>query len=66
MEIGEQYGALTIIEIINRRKDGGSCLCKCLCGNTKIVKFSHLKNNQITSCGCRINIRLKNIQNLSG
>lgn len=36
--------------------------CKCSCGNTAIVKGSHLRNKNTTSCGC---VKSKNV-NLAG
>jgi hypothetical protein len=45
--IGKKFGRYTILEKINKKY-----LCLCECGAKKEVYFSHLKNNEIVSCGC--------------
>lgn len=39
-------------EYINNKKAHIYWLCKCNCGNEKIVHGGNLKNNQVISCGC--------------
>ena len=54
-EIGNKYGLLTVIKDSGKRtEDKGEILwlCQCECGNTKLVKGSHLRSNHIISCGC--------------
>lgn len=48
---GNTYGKLTVIrqEQIGNRSHW---LCKCECGNTKIVRGSCLRNGDTQSCGC--------------
>jgi hypothetical protein len=50
-KIGDKFGRLTILEktIIKKRI---SFLCKCECGNTKIVNRNSLLKNLTKSCGC--------------
>lgn len=48
--IGARYGRLVVVEEIPGR--GGWWLCKCDCGNTKKVRYSHLRTGFISSCGC--------------
>lgn len=55
--VGKQFGRLTVIEQADDRiKPNGQhetmWLCKCSCGDTKIVRASVLKNGNTTSCGC--------------
>lgn len=45
---GQKFGRLTAIEYVGNSK----WLCKCECGNEKIVYRGHLKSGAIRSCGC--------------
>lgn len=44
---GLKFGRLTVIKYVGKSK----WLCKCECGNEKIVSTTHLKNDT-KSCGC--------------
>jgi len=49
--IGKTYGRLTVFKKVN----SGSptyVLCKCACGNEKIILLSRIKNGNTRSCGC--------------
>lgn len=51
--IGNKYGKLTPIEVIEKNKHGlllYNCLCDC--GNIKVVGSRYLTEGRITSCGC--------------
>lgn len=48
---GLAFGRLTAIRRIPDEKPS-KWLCICSCGNTKIVRSSHLLSNSIRSCGC--------------
>lgn len=50
-EIGNKYGLLTPIELTKDKNNRTAWLCKCDCGNTKIVRGSDLRQGHITSCG---------------
>jgi hypothetical protein len=52
--IGNKYGRLTVVEISKKVSANGRSywVCKCDCGNTTIVRGSHLKNGSVQSCGC--------------
>lgn len=55
--IGQKYGRLTVIDraedYISPSGDHVACwLCKCDCGNEKVVKGSSLKRGNTKSCGC--------------
>lgn len=53
--IDEKYGRLTVIEFSHSSgKPSYNKYWKCLCdcGNTKTVRGSHLKCNNVKSCGC--------------
>lgn len=49
--IGQQFGRLTVVSNVTA---SGRCrlLCRCSCGNEKIVRLDHLKSGRIVSCGC--------------
>lgn len=50
---GQVFGRLTVIEFSHKNKHGNLCwLCKCECGNTKIITASALKGGLTKSCGC--------------
>lgn len=50
--LNEVFGRLTPIEFLGAI-DGNNCwLCACECGNSKIVRQTHLKYRQVLSCGC--------------
>lgn len=53
---GKQYGKLTVINfhsLINKR---AWWLCKCECGNEKIIRSSHLVHGSVTSCKCKVKL----------
>lgn len=50
---GKKFNRLTVIERAGKDKHGNSLwLCKCDCGNEKIIKGRNLKINHTKSCGC--------------
>lgn len=50
---GQKFNRLTVLERAENTKSGCTrWLCKCDCGNTKIVMSSHLKSGRTKSCGC--------------
>lgn len=50
---GQRFGKLTVIKMVkNVNRKGFSCLCKCECGNEKIIKTSSLLAGKTLSCGC--------------
>lgn len=52
--IGQKFGRLTVIEFICVKKKNSYFLCKCNCGNEKVIKGQDLKTNQTKSCGCLV------------
>lgn len=50
---GQKFGRLTVIGRVKNSKGGTArWLCKCGCGNEKIVRSDSLKNKHTRSCGC--------------
>jgi len=48
-----KFGRWTAIERVGTDKRGyATWLCKCICGNTKIVGGEYLRNGSSSSCGC--------------
>ena len=50
-EIGHKYGALTVLSLTKDKNNRTAWLCKCECGNTKIVRGPDLRTGKITTCG---------------
>lgn len=58
MEVKEKYGRLTVIReaekmVLPSGQKNRAFLCKCDCGNEKVIRFSHLNHGRTTSCGCK-------------
>jgi hypothetical protein len=54
-KIGDVFHRLTIIDTAEAFKRSGTrFLCRCECGNERVVKQSHLRAETIKSCGCLI------------
>lgn len=49
---GQKFGRLTVIKFIEKRNQHYYYLCKCDCGNEKIVEKGNLRALKIKSCGC--------------
>ena len=54
--VGLKYNRLTIIKeeekIVYNKTTARVVLCKCECGNEKILMFQHVKMGRTKSCGC--------------
>ena len=51
--VGQKIGRWTVLQIADKNKWGKSqWLCRCECGNEKIVSSSSLVNGKSKSCGC--------------
>lgn len=46
--IGQRFGRLTVIDILDDKK----CICRCDCGNTKIIRKHNFLYGRTQSCGC--------------
>ena len=49
---GKKIGRLTVIKRVENLKGCVMWLCKCECGNEKILKGTELRTGKINSCGC--------------
>jgi len=64
---GQKFGRLTVIKDVGRNKSHKVLwLCKCECGNTKIINGNSLKNGSTISCGCYQKERAKETQTTHG
>ncbi len=52
--IGKKFGKLKVLEECKERDKHNNRMYKCICdcGNTSIVRYTHLVNEKIKSCGC--------------
>lgn len=51
--IGCVYGKLLVVDYAGKDyKNNTMWLCKCKCGNEKVVRGSKLKSGEVKSCGC--------------
>lgn len=52
---GKKFGRLTVIKRVGSNKQGQSTwLCKCDCGNEKVVVGAALRRGYVKSCGCLV------------
>ena len=53
---GQRFGRLTVLhrdhDIVHGKRHEVTFLCKCDCGNTKLVRSRHLRGGNVKSCGC--------------
>jgi hypothetical protein len=51
--IGKQFGRLTVVDLSEKMSGRKSYwVCKCECGNEKLVRSDSLKSGNVQSCGC--------------
>lgn len=55
LEIGKTYNHLRVTDVVGRHVDEHTVyvLCRCSCGNEKMVSLSRLKRGSPKSCGCQ-------------
>lgn len=49
---GERFGRLTIVKEVEQWHKRRSFLCRCDCGNIKVVNLAKLRSGNTQSCGC--------------
>lgn len=49
---GRRFGMLQVVKRVQNQHDRTSWLCRCDCGNLKIVQSNALKAGRVKSCGC--------------
>ena len=55
--IGYRFGRLVILDMVSDGRRGTHFLCRCDCGNEKVVSRNNLTTGNTTSCGCKIKER---------
>lgn len=50
--LGQRFGKLIVIQQVDSKNNRAQWLCKCDCGNTKIVSSTNLIEHRVQSCGC--------------
>ncbi len=50
--VGNEYGYLTVIRYLEKKKRNHYYLCRCFCGNEVAVQRGNLMNGSQQSCGC--------------
>jgi hypothetical protein len=60
INIGDEFGFLTVIEYSGKERGKERWLCRCTCGNLRKVNTGHL-GTMITHCGCRKNLPRKDL-----
>lgn len=55
--VGQKYGKLTVLSYAGKKQSGKNqkktmWLCKCECGNEKVIAGAELRNGSTMSCGC--------------
>lgn len=50
---GQTFGYLTVIATGPVRGKSREYIFRCVCGNLKPARKDHLRNNRVTSCGCK-------------
>lgn len=50
--IGKVYGKLVVLKQVSTKKSQPHYLCKCDCGNEKIIAGASLRHGHTKSCGC--------------
>ena len=49
---GQRFGRLTVLSYVNMGTPYAHWLCKCDCGNEKIISKKSLDTGRVVSCGC--------------
>jgi len=50
--VGQKFNRLKIIKFAYMKNTRSYWLCKCECGNEKVICGTYIKQNRIKSCGC--------------
>ena len=65
-ETGNRYGTLTVQSLTKDKNNRTAWLCKCDCGNEKIVRGPDLRKGRITSCGQNCPCKNYHFKDLTG
>jgi hypothetical protein len=59
---GKRFGRLIAINFHEKRNNRAYWLCKCNCGNEKVINSGHLRSGNTKSCGCLQKETVSNIR----
>jgi hypothetical protein len=51
-KVGDTFSRWTIISMPERYSKDYTCICRCDCGNEKVIERSNLRSGKSKSCGC--------------
>lgn len=60
---GKRFGRLAVMRRVENIKDRTAYLCKCDCGNEKVITAHDLTSGKTVSCGCYMRERIKETHN---
>ena len=49
---GQKFGRITLVELREKTSGSYTWLCKCECGNEKLIRIGSLRKGYTKSCGC--------------
>lgn len=58
--IGKKFGMLSVIELAYAKNRKSYWVCRCDCGNQKVIRQDSLTSHRTTSCGCYQKMKAKN------
>ncbi len=51
-KVGQRFGKLVVVEVRGYTRGNQHLLCRCDCGNEKVVRAGNLSRGATSSCGC--------------
>lgn len=65
---GQRYGRLIVLKEVEKEGRGRHFLCRCDCGNEKVIRMNQLRTGKTKSCGCYNKERVTeaNLKDLTG
>lgn len=64
--VGQRYGKLEVIKYVGMAKHSVYYLCRCDCGNEKIIKYGSLCSGNTISCGCNHQEKMRSMLTTHG
>lgn len=63
---GQVFGDLTVLYREKNQNNRTCWMCRCTCGNTRIVQSRFLKSGEVTHCGCKKKTKYPMEEDLTG